>query len=1341
MKMQFVLLIFLSFFSTILFAQTNFEQTLTNATECGSDIFQAELLENAPDLKKKAQEFEVFYQNYLQQRSMQTVEVLPVVFHLVHDGHAIGSDENPDDAVLIQRLNDATERFRHINQSNYSNPFSNADTEIEFCLADKDPNGNYTTGIVRHDDSLLFNNPNAELFNGIANYKWDTDKYLNLFLIDYIPGLLGVYYGGSTDVVVLRTGTSDWLIAHEVGHYLNLAHTFNGGCTNGDCLNDGDKVCDTPPKGFSGPGGSCSPPGNSCTTDADDTTTNNPYRPTNLGGMGDQPDMVENYLDYTEGCGGAFSLGQKMRMKAKIASDRQGLVGHSGLACGNNYTPSLEIALLDIDTDNDICRDNVNPMVLFQNNGSSTLTNAVLSFYLGGNLVHTQNWNGSLSTGNSIWVAATSPINLTEGRTKLKVELTLPNGSTDEFSNNNVTSRYVSFYLEGNALPYQEAFSAGVFPSEWVVNNTNMLWYMNGFSQLDACQSDNRLVGAAFSGGENKASIQLPPLDFSAYSTVVLNFDYGYLPNTASLVDTFRIDLIDSCGSPITVWEKFDLDLATNDPPSYTNGRNYPMCEDMDNLTIDLSAFACETNIALKFTISGWGRAFLILDKIKVEGLTPCVPDGCTYLIEPTIGGGTGVLPSSDIHWQALGGNITGYRLDVGLTSGGKELLNNVNVGNVDHYNMDGIFPCDTTIYVAIKPYDSQGNMQICPEESFQTMGILVCEPSFVEDNVESSFDAAFGVYAVDIDNDGDVDVLGISTYDMSWWENDGSENFTKHLIDNTFSGGVSVSGADVDGDGDIDIVGAAQVADEVAWWENDGSENFTKHSVVTGFGAANHAKAFDINQDGNIDIVASARNVGAIVAYLNDGSENFSSSVVGFVFGTQGFEITDVDEDGHYDVVGCGTSSDEVVWFKNSGNTSFTKIVVESNLDNPYDVGAGDLNGDGTSDFVAAILTGDEIVWYENDGNEQFTKHIIDDMIDSPSSVSLEDLDYDGDFDIIATGLGSENLVRYMNDGQGSFSKEAVISNVNDIYASYTVDIDGNGAVDIVIPQFFGDKIEWLSGSCFPPIITHLISPIHEAINVDINTTINWSAQSTAGGYYLTVGTSLGGEDILAYSDRGNTTSFTPAAPLPTNTTIYVSIFPYDNQGIVQSCAEENFQTQGQIVCTGEDIDFSSGTIGTGNYYSDGVVSAQNVSVQSGGEIGLYSNVDVILGVGFVAEIGTSFRAGIVNCNNNLNPPDSNEEFISKHIGDEFLKTKKLQLECYPNPTRGELNLTWQTKDDFEQLEISVRDINGKTIQTIRAEGSGNQNMKLNHMVEGIYFISLVGKNEVITRRIFLLK
>jgi hypothetical protein len=88
---------------------------------------------------------------------------------------------------------------------------------------------------------------------------------------------------------------------------------------------------------------------------------------------------------------------------------------------------------------------------------------------------------------------------------------------------------------------------------------------------------------------------------------------------------------------------------------------------------------------------------------------------------------------------------------------------------------------------------------------------------------------APSSVYAEDLDGDGDMDVLSASDGDdkIAWYENDGNENFTPYTItvnaDGVYSGFYSVYAVDVDGDGDIDVLSAAFNDNKIAWYENMG--------------------------------------------------------------------------------------------------------------------------------------------------------------------------------------------------------------------------------------------------------------------------------------------------------------------------------------------------------------------------------------------------------------------------------------------------------------------------------------------------------------------------------------
>ena len=139
--------------------------------------------------------------------------------------------------------------------------------------------------------------------------------------------------------------------------------------------------------------------------------------------------------------------------------------------------------------------------------------------------------------------------------------------------------------------------------------------------------------------------------------------------------------------------------------------------------------------------------------------------------------------------------------------------------------------------------------------------GVAVGQIQFEPHTISSSADGAHSVFAIDLDQDNDIDVLSTSVYlgIVDWYENDGSENFTTHEITTDAEGANSVFAIDVDGDEDIDVLSASVDDDKIAWYENDGSENFTECIVSSQANGAISVYAIDVDNDGDVDVLSAS--------------------------------------------------------------------------------------------------------------------------------------------------------------------------------------------------------------------------------------------------------------------------------------------------------------------------------------------------------------------------------------------------------------------------------------------------------------------------------------------------
>lgn len=304
-------------FPIITYAQEGMPVSLS-VRPCGSDKF-SEQLRKDPAYREKER---AINQAILQKHNMNAavalappaIITLPVVVHIIN--------ENPTaytDAAVIQAIQSLNEAY----SASGAYAGGRTDTRIQFCLAKTAPDGGRTTGILRTHSYLSDFDYDMEADELIALGVWDRQRYINIWLVSAIRSeymqdfscgtwtrlTMGGYAGAGGDVVVSGLGTD--LVAHEMGHYLNLIHTFaNRDCMNDNCLTDGDMVCDTPPERTITGGYACSAPQNSCNTD------------TLSGFTTDVPDLPDNIMDYGSGTGCilGFTAGQAERMRNFITT-------------------------------------------------------------------------------------------------------------------------------------------------------------------------------------------------------------------------------------------------------------------------------------------------------------------------------------------------------------------------------------------------------------------------------------------------------------------------------------------------------------------------------------------------------------------------------------------------------------------------------------------------------------------------------------------------------------------------------------------------------------------------------------------------------------------------------------------------------------------------------------------------------------------------------------------------------------------------------------------------------------------------------------------------------------
>jgi hypothetical protein len=285
-------------------------------------------------------------------------------------------------------------------------------------------------------------------------------------------------------------------------------------------------------------------------------------------------------------------------------------------------------------------------------------------------------------------------------------------------------------------------------------------------------------------------------------------------------------------------------------------------------------------------------------------------------------------------------------------------------------------------------------------------------------------------VYPADIDGDNDIDVAGAASLytDFVWWENldGGGLSWTLHIVeDSLFGSGQSVHVNDIDNDGDLDIIGAAEDADEISWWENLDGSGITceKHLVRDNFVEAYSVYSVDVDGDSIIDIIGAAREDDVIVWWKNlDGSgTSWVEHTVDTVNGASWVYADDIDLDGDIDILGTAWFADskssrvgeDVTWWENvdGSGTAWIAHFIDTSVVWSFCVHSADIDNDGDVDVLGAARSVHGISLYINEdgGGLVWSEYSLAPTYDYTMSVTVEDINDDGYPDVIGADWNDE--------------------------------------------------------------------------------------------------------------------------------------------------------------------------------------------------------------------------------------------------------------------------------------------------------------------------------------------
>ncbi|MEO8150475.1 MAG: M43 family zinc metalloprotease [Bacteroidia bacterium] len=574
---------------------------------CGIYLAEQQLKLRNPNIEIDRNKLEAFTNEYIQKFPHQTTTngtilyTIPVVFHIMHNY----GGENISKSQVLDAVRIMNEDFQKLNADTFDvagvfKPLV-ADCQIEFKLAQLDPNGNCTDGITRTVTPLTGNaDDNVKYL-----IAWPNNMYLNIWVVRNISfGAAGfAYYPGigspEDGIVILHNytgsiGTSPGSnynrhsLSHEIGHYLNLRHTWGNSNSPGDPANcnDDDLVFDTP--------NTIGVSNFSC-----DTTQHT------CGAS--MPDNVQNYMDYAA-CHNMFTPGQKTRMHAALnsaTSGRSNLWSVANLAAtGTNagFTPTACNMIPDFPgAGKGICE-------------GATITYKDLSWNI--NSTYTRLWSFPGGTPSTSIDSMTVITYNTAGVYDATLSIINTAGT---FTLNRPQYVTVTPASGTGIVPYSEGFETITLPgaANWTIENDGgPAWQVTTTAASTGSKSIKVLNDGTnpvdmhdvfITEGMNLSNITSPTFSFKlAFAT------------KANSADQLKVFASNNCGQTwVMRYNKTSTVLAT---AGNVNGNFIPTANQWRTESFPIGAYQGSASVRFKFEFTNQGGNHIYIDDINING-------------------------------------------------------------------------------------------------------------------------------------------------------------------------------------------------------------------------------------------------------------------------------------------------------------------------------------------------------------------------------------------------------------------------------------------------------------------------------------------------------------------------------------------------------------------------------------------------------------------------------------------------------------------------------------------------------------------------------------------------
>lgn len=376
---------------------------------------------------------------------------------------------------------------------------------------------------------------------------------------------------------------------------------------------------------------------------------------------------------------------------------------------------------------------------------------------------------------------------------------------------------------------------------------------------------------------------------------------------------------------------------------------------------------------------------------------------------------------------------------------------------------------------------------------------------------------AAFNIFAEDLNNDGLPDIIACLEHEIIAYENLGNNEFAFHTIyARENSQFYSVDVADIDGDGLLDMASSSLLSGQIAWYKNLGNFDFSSIHILDNATRSRDVIIVDFDNDNDMDIIANYGN-----SHPND---------------------------------------DEIVIYRNHGDGTFAEKSLITNLASVvFSIFPFDIDEDGDQDLFITDLANQRIIMINNiDGYQTRAQNLFVGDIRGPQSIIIDDYNEDGNYDFIVASRNSGSsitLFSYLPDG--SFSEPEIIRvNFNSWTDQYNTivqnDIDGDGDLDLCLSDDRNGTISYLK---------------YNEVDFDTQSVMVYPNATQASSVFMADLDNDGDDELLYSLEEGKEIGFFYNSFVSTNVAdnigLRMSIFPNPTSGLITLSNLENSSIQ----------------------------------------------------------------------------------------------------------------------------------------------------------------------------------